>query len=391
MLTRRIGKAGGGCCCGGSPANCGSCCICTTPCAIPKADLTLTWASALIGNGSCTLVWNGTSWQSGCNAATGMQFGLTCVSNQITLTITYYLSGSCPTGQSQTCVYPGTAPFAITLSSYTCNPLSLSFTVDGTNCPAVFSGSGITAITITGPTYGASTCCQTFAVAGCNSLALPGATVSVYDHAGGTLLASAVTPASGIVALLWSGSCSVYVTVTEASGRLNAYGSSLTLPGAGTKAITLTPAAGYACCISCILPVSNSPSLTDANGSYTMTGGSGLWQCCYDIQVPGSDCFNGFLNPITLGIKYFFQCYSPGKYGISRQWATDSNVIYANQHCSGVSPGCSGYPGLQNNTSDTPAGFSPSPCAPIAFSGALIPHGLNGTGDPVGGSVTVTA
>ena len=47
------------------------------------------------------------------------------------LTVTYFLSGYCPTGQSQSCVSPGYDPFALSLDSFTCSPFFLQYTVNG--------------------------------------------------------------------------------------------------------------------------------------------------------------------------------------------------------------------------------------------------------------------
>jgi len=154
------------------------------------------------------------------------------------------------------------------IGTATCNPFNLAFTL-------TFVGTS----TITSPAYGATTCCQTFTVNGCNSLVLSGATVNVYDTSGGTLLASGTTDAGGNVTLLWSGSCSCYVTATEATGRLTAYGSSLSLTANSTTVLSMLPAAsGYTCDSACTLPISNTLHATfPSAGTKTLTFSGGAW------------------------------------------------------------------------------------------------------------------
>ena len=123
---------------------------------------------------------------------------------------------------------------------------------------------------------GAGTCCQRFTIKGCNSFALPGATVSVYDSSGGTLLAFGTTDASGNCSLVWSGSCTVYVTIT--AERFTPYGQTLSLSANGTQNITLTPDTGYHCSIvwtNCTWPLSNTLHYTNSffgNATLTFSG-----------------------------------------------------------------------------------------------------------------------
>jgi len=102
---------------------------------------------------------------------------------------------------------------------------------------------------------------------------------------GGSLLASGVTPAYGSVSLLWSGSCSVYVTVTEPSGRFTAYGQSLSLTANGSTTVTMTPASGYHCLggymTGCVYPEPDTLHFSDTlfgnSGTMTYDSGSGNW------------------------------------------------------------------------------------------------------------------
>jgi hypothetical protein len=83
------------------------------------------------------------SWGSDC--VNQLLFGLGCTGGYIQFTVTYFVSGACPDGQSQSCHNPGSAPFAFTLADYTCDPFHLHYTVTGTNCPLVYE-SGYTDI-----------------------------------------------------------------------------------------------------------------------------------------------------------------------------------------------------------------------------------------------------
>lgn len=143
-MAQAVNQSPGGCACpgGGGTLPC-------SPCAIPKNNLTLAWTNVLIGNGSTPLVFNGTSaWNSACNNE--LLYALSCVGGAITFCVTYFLSGVCPTGQSQQCCYPGSNPFTFTLLSYQCSPFQMVFQATGAGCPVLWS-SGYDTFTITNP------------------------------------------------------------------------------------------------------------------------------------------------------------------------------------------------------------------------------------------------
>lgn len=253
-------------CCGCEPV-CGTCCMTCSPCDIPKADLTL----VLNGTTTTTLFWSfaTTNWLGG----TG-PYSLACVSGVSVLT--------------------GGGTW--TLTSSTCNPISLTFT----------SG-GDTAV-ITGPKYGAVTCCQRFSITGCNGLGLIGVTVSVYDTAGGSLLATGVTSAGGVSSLAWSGPCSVYVTVTDSTGRLTNQAGSYTLTPAAITTISMLPIqSGYYCLFSgCAYPTLTTLHYTHSLfGSGTITQGGGWVDSSHNYSYPGCAgvpaCASGSI-PITIGL-----------------------------------------------------------------------------------------
>jgi hypothetical protein len=118
-----------------------------TPCSIPRRNLTLSWTNPLLGAGSTTLAFAPPGqWNSPC--VNRLLFQLSCTGGSVRLAVTYFVSGDCPGGQSQSCVSPGLTPFAITLDSFSCNPLLLHYTVGNTGCPALWD-EGYTAFTIT--------------------------------------------------------------------------------------------------------------------------------------------------------------------------------------------------------------------------------------------------
>ena len=115
--------------------------------AIPRKNLTLSWTNALIGPGSTPLVYQPPGqWNSACTNQ--LLFSLACPGSWIKLSVTYFLSGFCPTGQSQSCVSPGYDPFTLSLDGSTCSPFFLHYTVTGAGCPVLWSG-GYASFTIT--------------------------------------------------------------------------------------------------------------------------------------------------------------------------------------------------------------------------------------------------
>ena len=109
-----------------------------SPCMIPKKNLTLSWTNNLLGPGSCTLVFSPPGqWTSSC--VNQMLFQLSCPGSMVQLSVTYFVSGGCPSGQSESCTSLGSAPSSLTLASFSCNPFLLQFTVNNTGCPALWS------------------------------------------------------------------------------------------------------------------------------------------------------------------------------------------------------------------------------------------------------------
>jgi hypothetical protein len=101
----------------------------------------------MLGNGSAALVYIPPGvWSTGC--INQLIFALDCLGGAIQFSVTYFLSGTCPSGQSQSCQSPGYAPFGLTLVDYTCNPFMLHYRIVGAECPLV-SASGYTSFVVT--------------------------------------------------------------------------------------------------------------------------------------------------------------------------------------------------------------------------------------------------
>jgi hypothetical protein len=100
-----------------------------------------------------------------------------------------------------------------------------------------------------------SSCCQTFLVKGCNGLPLSDALVDVFDHAGGTLIASGKTdqagfdndPNLGKVTLYWPDDCSLERYIEVSHCLFQTYSDTLTFTANGTTDVTLSVAAPAEC------------------------------------------------------------------------------------------------------------------------------------------------
>ena len=137
MMTRRR------CCCAGTPVYpCGTC-------SIPKANLTVSWTNLILGNGSTTLVYSSspsTVWASGCSNQ--LLYKVSCVGGVLVFQVTYFISGSCPTGQAQTCQTGSTNPHKLTTTSQVCGASFLwVIGLTSTTCPTL-SAFGYTGFTV---------------------------------------------------------------------------------------------------------------------------------------------------------------------------------------------------------------------------------------------------
>jgi hypothetical protein len=138
VAERESGSGGGG----------GS--VSCSPCAIPAEDLTISWVNPITGNGSTTLSYasggGSSSWDSECSL--GLLYQLACNAGEIELRVFYFISGTCPDGQSAYCSNLRTAPFGLTLASYACSPFSLVFQTTLHSCP-VLVNNGYESFTVT--------------------------------------------------------------------------------------------------------------------------------------------------------------------------------------------------------------------------------------------------
>ncbi len=154
-------------------------------------------------------------------------------------------------------------------------------------------------------------CTVTFTVLGCNGIAYPTVpTVNVYDHSGGTLLATGTVNGSGVVALSWSGATGTYwVTITGQSARFAAFASSQSLTCGGSKSLQLAVATGYTCVTGCLYPLANTLTLTDSViGTCTLTFGGGSWTGSIVYTYPGFTNFGCFCSCLasTVTVNYNF-------------------------------------------------------------------------------------
>ncbi len=121
-----------------------------SPCSIPEENLTVSWTNLIGGNGSATMTYSSTpsnNWKTGCCDG-GLYFELLCTAGTIELRAYFFTSGSCPTGTTEYCSNLESSPLELTLSSHTCTPFSLTFSVSGSDCPTLY-GDGNTQFTVT--------------------------------------------------------------------------------------------------------------------------------------------------------------------------------------------------------------------------------------------------
>jgi hypothetical protein len=118
-----------------------------SPCPIPKKNLAVSWTNYVLGSGATPLVYSPPGqWNSGC--VNQLLFSLSCPGSMVQFSVTYFLSGSCPGGQQQSCSSASAAPFALYLANSTCSPFYLRYAITTAGCPALGSD-GYTAFTIT--------------------------------------------------------------------------------------------------------------------------------------------------------------------------------------------------------------------------------------------------
>jgi hypothetical protein len=268
----------GGCGCCEQSCNCGISC---GECQIPRQDLSISWDNLISGPGSTTLYYQGsptTQWISDCTNQ--LLYELVCTDNRVEFRVYYFLSGSCPTGQSQYCSTLRSDPSSLTVPTggLQCagpsTPFELTCDVTSASCPNLAT-SGYTSFTVTGPTFSQTPhVCATFCV-GCGGTAGV-SVVSVYTPDCKTLLASGTVTAGGslCVNLMWSGSPGLYcVTATDPQFPTT------------TLMIDVECNQSYPVLLQCVVP--NPLTLTDDAGTHDLVwegSGSIIWWCCYEFD-----------------------------------------------------------------------------------------------------------
>jgi hypothetical protein len=230
---------------------------------------------------------------------------------------------------------------------------TISDTFDSTTDPSrywnnllynLYRGNGAGPVDVTwnlaATTPGISCATTTLQINGCAS-GLSGATVNIYDHQGGTLIGTGITDALGRVNSSITGFGSVYVTVTEPSGRFAAFAGTVSLSCRAITPINLIPANGYVCCAcpvlvapgydacGCQYPIATTLHATDSvlgTVALTYAGANPSTRLCVfrgtsTYAYPG----NGFCPPTNVNLVWEF---SPGV-GLTILWCTDEIAGFA--------------------------------------------------------------
>ncbi|MFO0892445.1 MAG: hypothetical protein U0790_25300 [Isosphaeraceae bacterium] len=109
------------------------------PCAIPQQNLTLDWTNTITGNGSIAMTYTApNSWDSACTTD-GILYRLTCTGGVTIFTVTYFISGSCPSGQRQTCTTGGGIGSRVIRSTTSCSPFSILYTTGINDCTFMYN------------------------------------------------------------------------------------------------------------------------------------------------------------------------------------------------------------------------------------------------------------
>ena len=227
---------------------------------------------------------------------------------------------------------------------------------------------------------------HTFTMYGCASPAhtpnnFSGLTVSVYDHSGGSLLASGTTNSGGAATLTWtdSGTPTRYVTSTTPwVGRNDAYAGSLVLTNNGSHTLSLAASTGYVCC-QLDFAVPTTLHWTGGEGSYPLTYNSGSWSSgTISTSNSASKAVTFYSGnactcvTVTAPIKEILgaSCNSSGQVGAGRNWVEmycPGNPLFYNYQV----VGCAFANDQPGNAFTYVANVSP----PFAFSGSLSASG----------------
>jgi len=199
----------------------------------------------------------------------------------------------------------GSWSVSATKSGYTTGTNSFVFTCGTT---------GNTNVTVNG-----TTATLTGTIRGCNTVVLPGATVTVTD--GATTLATATTDGSGNYTATWSSAGGTFVTVTVTytlNARFASNSASVSIPscnGTATRNAGLSPATGYQCdpCGG-VMPISETLTLTPPFGSpMTLTWGAGSgWSGSHTPTYTAAEFCDGSTTSKTSTIFWRFSGFTIG-------------------------------------------------------------------------------
>lgn len=235
------------------------------------------------------------------------------------------------------------------------------------------------------------TCSHTFSVTGCTH-AVAEATVTVYDHAGGTILVTGTTDASGNVTLTWDGSCTVYVTISAPC--FNSTSQSATYTNGGTTTVNLTTPTGTNCGKCC-----NPPSgwiILDDNTSLTLTSIGGFsYRATYTYtRTNAVDIFCSTTGSYLITIQYQIDCDDrTGTFSVTRSWY--EGQLSGTWHYRHASASCG-----TNATGSSVGTFSlPGSCSGNAFivdcravaKTVVLTKTAGNLPDPIGTSVSVSS
>ena len=140
----RLGGIGSPCCCEGNAMQACS------PCDLPLQDLTVSWTNPLFGPGSDTMFYTPgpNQWLTPCLATFNSRLQILCISGPLILfSLISFIGVSC-SGGTVSCTNHPAVP-RLSLTSHTCSPLSLTYTVLYPAC--ALSTLGFTSFTVTYP------------------------------------------------------------------------------------------------------------------------------------------------------------------------------------------------------------------------------------------------
>lgn len=227
-----------------------------------------------------------------------------------------------------------------------------------------------------------------------NAALFSGITVNIYDHSGGTLLASGSTGGSGSVVLTWTGSGGTYyITIPAPNARWTNYGSNQALANGSAYNLQMptNTGGGYSCVCSLDIPIKTTGwTYTDANGSHPLV----ISSCTANISPFPYGYITGYtVSPNAMSsptacvgsttTKIFGVVTIAQTFVINRLYYVASSHLLC--YCDTTSCGVGGHAVVQSATS-----VLSSIAIPISMT--VTPSAVPGTyaPDPVGGNITVT-